>query len=141
MTSASTNRYYVTPEIETGNQLIDSEHRQIFDAVNELLDACSNGNGRQKISETAEFLASYVGKHFSDEEELQKKYQYPNMEKHMHFHIDYKRRVREFVAKMKNTGEVSIQDVGELNALASRLVNHIRQEDKRLAAYIREHSK
>ena len=138
-TSASTNRYYMTPDIETGNDLIDSEHTQIFDAVNELLDACSSGHGRDKIAHTAEFLAGYVGKHFSDEEALQRKCQYPNMEKHLKFHVKYKKDVADFVDKMKKDG-ATVQTLGELNALAGLLINHIRQEDKRLAAYIRENS-
>lgn len=139
MTVVSTNRYYVTPEIETGNSLIDSEHKQIFDTVNDLLDACSEGHGRQKIEETAEFLASYVGNHFSDEEGIQRKYEYPNMKNHMEFHKKYKDSVKKFVEQMKKEG-ASVQTLGELNALASKLINHIRHEDKRLAAYIRKKS-
>lgn len=129
----------MTPDIETGNDLIDSEHTQIFDAVNELLDACSSGHGRDKIAHTAEFLAGYVSKHFSDEEALQRKCQYPNMEKHLKFHVKYKKDVADFVDKMKKDG-ATVQTLGELNALAGLLINHIRQEDKRLAAYIRENS-
>ncbi len=138
-TSVNTNRYYMTPDIETGNELIDSEHVQIFDAVNELLDACSSGHGRDRIAQTAEFLAGYVSKHFSDEERLQKKYKYPNMEKHLKFHIKYKKDVADFVSRMKTEG-ATVQTLGELNGLASTLINHIRHEDKRLAAYIREKS-
>ena len=32
-------RYELTQDLLTGNQLIDSEHRQLFDAINALLDA------------------------------------------------------------------------------------------------------
>lgn len=135
----NTNRYSMTPDIETGNQLIDSEHIQIFDAVNALLDACSNGRGRDKIAETAEFLATYVGMHFSDEENLQKKCKYPNMEGHLAFHKRYRKDVSDFVDKVKKNG-ATVQTLGELNALVSKLISHIRQEDKRLAAYIRENS-
>ena len=39
-------RYEMTKDLETGNALIDSEHRQLFKAVNDLLDACSQGNGQ-----------------------------------------------------------------------------------------------
>ncbi len=129
----------MTPDIETGNELIDSEHVQIFDAVNKLLYACSNGQGRDKIVYTAEFLAVYVSKHFSDEEKLQRKCKYPNMEKHLKFHTQYKKDVANFVLKTKTEG-ATVQTLGELNGLASKLINHIRQEDKRLAAYIRKKS-
>ena len=45
-------RYELTQDLLTGNQLIDSEHRQLFDAINALMDACAQGAGRTKISET-----------------------------------------------------------------------------------------
>lgn len=44
-------RYELTQDLLTGNQLIDSEHRQLFDAINALLDACAQGAGRTKINE------------------------------------------------------------------------------------------
>ena len=56
-------RYELTQDLLTGNQLIDSEHRQLFDAINALMDACAQGAGRTKISETVQFLNSYVSKH------------------------------------------------------------------------------
>ena len=36
-------KYVLTQDLVTGNELIDSEHRKIFDEVNTLLDACSEG--------------------------------------------------------------------------------------------------
>ena len=53
-------RYELTQDLLTGNQLIDSEHRQLFDAINALLDACAQGAGRTKINETVQFLNSYL---------------------------------------------------------------------------------
>ena len=35
-------KYKITKDLETGNQLIDTQHVQLFDAVNNLLDACSD---------------------------------------------------------------------------------------------------
>ena len=44
-------RYEVTPDLITDNHLIDSEHMQLFDAVNKLLDAMSDpkSNGGRQI--------------------------------------------------------------------------------------------
>ena len=66
-------KYVLTQDLVTGNELIDSEHRKIFDEVNTLLDACSKGKGRENLSSLGEFLVEYVTKHFSDEEDLQKR--------------------------------------------------------------------
>ena len=63
-------RYELTQELLTGNALIDTEHKQLFDAINALMDACAQGAGRARIEQTVNFLNSYVNKHFSDEERL-----------------------------------------------------------------------
>ena len=64
-------KYELTKDLETGNAIIDSEHRQLFSAVNQLMDACSSGQGRAKIEPTLRFLLDYVDKHFAHEEQLQ----------------------------------------------------------------------
>ena len=55
-------KYVLTQDLVTGNELIDSEHRKIFDEVNTLLDACSKGKGRENLSSLGEFLVEYVTK-------------------------------------------------------------------------------
>ncbi|MGO5027887.1 bacteriohemerythrin [Candidatus Agathobaculum pullicola] len=133
---ANTKRYEVTPDLETGHDLIDSEHRMLFDAINDLMDACSSGQGRKKIGETADFLADYVDKHFADEEDLQRKNHYPHYPAHHDFHVNYKEKIRELADAIREDGP-SVKRLGEINSQASVLINHIRHEDKRLAAYLR----
>ena len=65
-------RYELTKDLETGNATIDREHRELFDAVNKLMDACGSGKGRASLEPTMKFLLEYVNKHFSHEEALQK---------------------------------------------------------------------
>ncbi|WP_349772443.1 hypothetical protein [Lacrimispora xylanisolvens] len=48
--------YAFTKDLETGNQLIDSEHRQLIDAINNLLTACSTGKGRAELANTTKFF-------------------------------------------------------------------------------------
>ena len=86
-------KYVLTQDLLTGNELIDSEHRKIFDEVNALLDACSRGKGRENLSSLGEFLVEYVTKHFSDEEDLQKQSKYPEYTEHHKFHEWYKQKL------------------------------------------------
>lgn len=108
----------------------------LFDAINDLMDACSSGQGRNKIGETAEFLADYVDKHFSDEEDLQRKNRYPHYQAHYDFHVNYKHKIRELANSIRADGP-SVKNLGEINTQASVLINHIRHEDKRLAAFLK----
>ena len=41
--------YQFTKDLETGNAAIDSEHRQLIQAINDLLSACSSGKGRGEL--------------------------------------------------------------------------------------------
>jgi len=127
-------RYEFTKELETGNRIIDNEHRELLNAVNALLDACSEGKGRAKVSEMVKFLSDYVERHFTHEEQLQKQSGYPGYEAHRAFHEKYKQTLREITAGM--SGDASIADLAKLNGHVSLLVSHIRTEDKKLGAFL-----
>ena len=68
--------------LESGNILIDQQHKQLIDAINNLLQACSTGKGRAEIAKTTKFLYDYTQKHFRDEERLQMQYRYPDYPNH-----------------------------------------------------------
>ena len=53
-------KYEVTKDLETGNAIIDGEHRELFRAVNTLLDACGQGQGRAALDPTIKFLLNYI---------------------------------------------------------------------------------
>ena len=129
--------YQFTKDLETGNSVIDSEHRQLIDAVNSLLDACSKGQGRTQLLNTAQFLLNYTNKHFSDEEAIQIKNHYPDYARHKKIHDDFKKTAADFVKKIENEGP-TVANVGQINTLlGSWLLNHIKGEDKKLAAYLK----
>ena len=129
-------KYELTPDLLTGNALIDSEHRQLFAAINDLMDACSQGKGRDKILSTAKFLTGYVAKHFGDEEQLQMRSKYPNYPAHKQFHDGYRRKLDETAQQLIAEG-ATVRALGALNQEVATLVSHIRTEDKRLAKHVR----
>ena len=130
-------KYELTQDLITGNALIDSEHKQLFDAINALLDACSQGKGRDRLMDTVKFLNGYVNKHFGDEEKLQMSSKYPNYPAHKTFHDGYKRQMMEATQDLLNQG-ATMKALGQLNQLAGVLVSHIRVEDRKLAKYLKE---
>ena len=130
--------YEVTPDLLTGNTLIDTEHKQLFAAINELLDACAKGKGRDQLMKTADFLNRYVEQHFSDEEKLQINSKYPGYSAHKMFHDGYKRQMNETTQELLAEG-ATVKELGKLNQVAGVLISHIRVEDRKLAKYIKEH--
>ena len=133
-------KYVLTQDLVTGNELIDSEHRKIFDEVNNLLDACSKGKGRENLSSLGEFLVEYVTKHFSDEEDLQKQSKYPEYTEHHKFHEWYKQKLGDAIIKLEQEGP-TINSLGEINYMVSVLVKHIRETDRKLAQWIQNGAK
>ncbi len=131
------SRYEFTKKLETGNAVIDSEHRELFQAVNKLLDACSEGKGRASMDETIKFLNNYVEKHFSHEEQLQKQSGYPDLAAHRAFHEKYKQTLKEITSRISESGP-TITELGNLNRHISVLVSHISTEDKKLGAFLNQ---
>jgi len=123
--------------LETGNPLIDSEHRQLIDAINNLLAACAAGKGRAELANTTKFLNEYTAKHFSDEEKLQLENQYPDYVNHRRYHEGFKKVVAGICAKLDKEGP-TVTLVGEVNsAIAGWLINHIKREDAKVATHIK----
>ena len=123
--------YTLTSDLMTNNSMIDTQHKQLFDAINALLEACSKGQGRAEIGKTLDFLSKYVDNHFSDEEKLQRQYAYP----------EYKKIIRDLQQELGQNG-ANIALVAKVNtAIGGWLVNHIKREDLKMAKYIREHQK
>lgn len=69
--------YVWSKDLETGNAMIDSQHKELIEAINALLAACATGKGRAEVAKTTKFLYDYTSKHFGDEEALQLRYKYP----------------------------------------------------------------
>ncbi len=128
-------KYEFTKKLETGNTIIDKEHRELLDAVNNLMDACSKGEGRTSMDATIKFLNNYVEKHFTHEEQLQQKSNYPGITAHKAFHQQYTTKLKEITSGISLSGP-TIVELGKLNGHISVLISHISTEDKKLAAFL-----
>jgi hemerythrin len=60
-----------------GNELVDSQHMELFNLVNSLVNSCASGTDVIKLKNTLEFLVNYAVQHLDDEEALQLQYNYP----------------------------------------------------------------
>jgi hemerythrin len=124
-------------EWATHNQLIDSEHKELFKAINNLMEACAAGKGRAEIASTVSFLEEYTAKHFSDEEQLQIRFHYPDYTRHKGLHDGFTAFVRQLGADLKREGP-TVMLVSKVNTgCGDWLVRHIQAEDKKLAMHIR----
>jgi hemerythrin len=129
-------RYTWSKDLETGNALIDEQHKKLIAAINDLLDACASGGGRTKLNDTMKFLADYTAKHFGDEEKLQMQTKYPDYVNHKKLHDNFKVVVRDLGLQFQKEGPTIVL-VGKVNAsIGNWLLTHIKREDTKVAAHI-----
>ena len=79
----------------TGNELIDTQHKELIDRINKLLDSCELDAGAVTAVKTLDFLADYTDFHFGAEENLQKEIDYPDYNKHKAQHEGFKQTIKE----------------------------------------------
>jgi hemerythrin len=129
--------YEWNSSLETGYEMIDTQHKQLIAAVNNLIETCRLGKGMEELEKSLNFLNDYTIKHFFDEEQVQQKYNYPDYQNHKRFHDNFKVTVRDLKIKliMKGPSEELIQEVRA--KIGDWLVTHIQGQDIKMAAYVK----
>jgi hemerythrin len=132
--------YLWDKSLETGNQMIDAQHKQLFAAINDLIRTCESGKGKDELKKSMDFLNSYTIKHFFDEEQLQQQHKYPDYENHKKYHEGFKKEVRDLSVEliMKGASDSLLKDVQV--KIGDWLVTHIKGQDIKVAAHIRSRS-
>ena len=55
----------------TGNEMIDTQHRELIDKINRLLEVCESQDGKLAALKMLNYLTDYKDFHFAAEEKLQ----------------------------------------------------------------------
>lgn len=120
-----------------GIKEIDEQHNGLIDHANTLFEALGDkSRSNDEIMDMMKFLAIYVQKHFSSEEQLQKRHKYPFYEEHHKIHEEFRKVVSELLKEIEMNG-LTVSKKLEINRMTiDWLKNHIGKEDKKLADYI-----
>jgi len=123
--------------LESGYPKVDNQHKQLVSALNSLIEASTGGKGDAAVMDTLEFMTGYAVKHFADEEQLQNDYNYPDYHNHKRLHDEFKGVVSDLVGKVNKEGptETIISEVTSI--VGSWLLNHIKGDDFRMAAFVK----
>jgi hemerythrin len=118
-------RLHWVPELDTGIEEIDTQHKRIVDYINRLYDIRETPN-RDSIRDVIEEMVDYTISHFAFEEGMMENAGYTFAAPHKRVHELFARRVGEIKKRFDNGDNV----VEELHGMLSRwLFNHIRNED------------
>ncbi|MDR1576522.1 MAG: bacteriohemerythrin [Treponema sp.] len=123
--------------LETGHEKIDNQHKQLIAALNNIVSASAEGKGKEEIFKTVEFLTGYTVMHFSTEEKLQVQYDYPDYLVHKRYHDEFKITVGELTGRLVREGPTEEMIGIVTNAIGEWLLNHIKGDDFRMAAFVK----
>lgn len=134
-----------TDKFKTGIELVDDEHRRLFEIIkeaNDLINAELLHDKYDKIMEILASLKDYTEFHFNDEEELMKRISYPGLEAQKHAHAAFIERLVDIdlntLDEIDNDQQAYLLDL--INFLIGWLSNHILACDKKLGEYVRNNN-
>jgi hemerythrin len=125
-----------SPQLLTGNEIIDKQHIEIFEYVAQIIDSERTGKIESETGRIIEYLEDYYNRHFATEEELQKKYKYPGYEVHKEMHERFREELVELKHKLAVYGASPELTTESVVLMVEWLAKHIDKSDKILALYI-----
>jgi hemerythrin len=129
-----------TDDLETGDKTIDDQHRLLFKAVGDLMDAMWQGKGSGEVQHLLGLLSEYVGKHFFDEEVFMRVNGYPDYEQHKRIHDAFAEEISGLNRKFVDGGTTTALVVEVLDKSCDWLRNHISKVDQQMVRQIRNKS-
>ena len=137
--------YLAYPEIvtweenfSTGIELVDKQHRELVDLTNHLYQACIAGNDQMDLDlvfkDTMSHMVEYVRCHFTAEQELMKRVNYPNYDLHKMQHDYFIKRIIVSAADYES-GRKFAPNIF-VRTLKDWVYSHIALYDKSYADYV-----
>jgi hemerythrin len=123
------------------NDEVDSQHKQLFEKTNALLESMHKGKGKDVISETLKFLTDYIKFHFESEENLMTTNGYPDFASHRQEHNSFTLKIAYFKKKLEAEGISSTLVLETENFLVNWLLHHITKVDKELGIFLSDKKK
>ena len=123
--------------LAVGVDLIDEQHKKIFEMADQLFEAGRNRKAGEYIAKMFEFLEDYTKKHFRDEEEYMLSIQYPEYSAQKKMHDAFIRELGVLRKKYDESGS-NIAVIMEANQMVLNwLTNHIAKQDKKIGEYVK----
>lgn len=114
-------------------EMIDEQHRNLFNLVNKLHEHIDDGSSNQALSDALDALIDYTQYHFSAEEDYMFNTAYPRFEQHKAMHDTLTSQVLVFKKEfLEGRGDAR----KFLEFLYHWLTKHIMDEDKKIGKYM-----
>ena len=127
-----------TEDLAVGFNTIDDQHKELFKKINQMLEACTQGKGKEVLREMLDFLGDYVVTHFGTEERLMQQYNYPDYQSHKNHHEKFIESFMGLKKEFETTGPGIHLVVMTNRVVVGWLNSHIRNVDKLLGAFLKD---
>lgn len=117
---------------------VDDEHKHLIDIINDLFDACTRGKeaAEEKFRLSIKDVVGYVKTHFSNEEDLMIKHNYPDYQNHKKQHELFVMKLLEEVARFEEGKQFVPNHF--VRFLKEWLLEHIAVTDKAYQKFFEE---
>lgn len=123
--------------LRTGNAMIDEQHRELIEKINQLVQSCEQGREKVKAIKMLHYLADYTDFHFQEEENLQERAGYPGLDEHRQKHEEFRKAVGELFEMLEEEEGPSDRFVEAVHRNVTEwLYGHIKGYDVSVASYM-----
>ena len=124
-------------DFSVGVEEIDSQHKELFDRINNLDSAMKQGTAKEEVARLIEFLHKYVTIHFGTEEKYMIDYNYTGYALHKTKHDWFKKEFSDIQIKLDAEGITPDAIMRSNNLLITWFSNHIRSIDMMLGSFLK----
>ena len=114
--------------LSVGNPAMDEQHREIFQLLNDLVDADEYGFSREKIQDTLGRIKRYTKFHFVSEERFMESIEYSGINEHTSLHRECTSEILDLENRYRSGEDVPVSEI--LDYLRDWFLNHIEETDK-----------
>jgi len=122
--------------MKIGIATIDSQHQELFDALNKFYDAFMQHRDNDEIIAIIDFLGDYIIAHFDHETSLMRESGYPDLEKHIFQHESFINTYQNFEERFETEGPTKKLMLTIYNSVYKWLVEHISASDKEYGNFL-----
>jgi len=124
--------------LETGIELIDEQHRELFARIDKLELAIYEGSAVNELKSVFEYLKTYIIEHLEAEEKLLSDCNYPDFDRHFEQHEEFRKLVAEMSSNYKEKGGDNYFAIDVDKQLRKWWENHILKMDLAYVPFVRK---
>jgi len=120
--------------LETGINIVDSQHKELVENLNKFFDACMEKRGKEELINMIKFLEKYIVFHFKTEEDIMQRHNFPGYSFHRSKHEEFIKSFTEIKRRFETEGATLEITTNTTRFLSDWLIKHISKIDKQLSS-------